>query len=113
MVTGRSPRLARAGACGATTVKREPLPTADLSSIGSASSVQRRSTDRKPKPKTRALIAFRFTDPIELAEDILALVFGDPRPGIPNLGLQLLAALAAGDNDASLRGCSAPHWTPD
>src|SRR5262249_25866849 len=60
--------------------------------------------DRKPKPKARALIALRFADPIELAEDIPALVFGNPRPGIPNLEAQLLAAPAAGDNNASLRG---------
>src|SRR5262249_18758439 len=63
--------------------------------------------DRESQSKTRALVALRFAEPIEFAEDVLALVFGDSRPGIPNLDTQLLAPLAAGNDNAAARGV--PH----
>src|SRR5205085_11275833 len=60
--------------------------------------------DGKPKAEPGAPITLRFAEAIELAEYLLVLILWNPAAGVPHLDSHRLAAVAAANNQATVRG---------
>src|SRR5262249_16302576 len=60
--------------------------------------------DREPEAETAAPVAIGIRNLVELVEDVLLVILGNTRAGVPHFDPKPLAAPPATDQDASARG---------
>src|SRR5262249_19113814 len=99
---GDSAICARAAATGTVTENLEPLPTVETNRIGWPSRLHKRSTMARPRPRPPWVLS--PARPARRSEDIALLVLRNPRPAVPHLDIQRVAAPPTADYDGARSG---------